>query len=110
MWEATSRSLAGLASGGRAADRYRIAGTRLYVTRGITTTTTEQYEIALLFDIDVRQTLVQKARSIGDVVVHVRRGWGHDTVILQSVSEPMRVRDMLNQMAERAQRHQQRDW
>ncbi|MEX5636764.1 PH domain-containing protein, partial [Parafrankia sp. FMc2] len=109
LWETTSQTLAGVASGGRAAGRYRLTNIRLYVTEGITTTKTEQYELGRLFDIDIRQTLVQRARSVGDVIVHVRRGWGQETVILQSVSDPARVRDMLNQLSAQA-RQPPRAW
>ncbi|WP_035920932.1 PH domain-containing protein [Frankia sp. QA3] len=98
-----------MASGGRAAGRYKLTDIRLYATQGITTTTTEQYELGWLFDIDVRQTLIQRARGVGDVVVHVRRGWGQDTVILQSVPEPMKIRDLLNQVSAQA-RQQPRSW
>ncbi|MCK9903315.1 hypothetical protein CC117_28340 [Parafrankia colletiae] len=111
LWETASQTLAGIASGGRAAGRYRVTAVRLYVTEGIATTKTEQYELGWLYDIDIRQTLVQRARSIGDVVVHVRRGWGQETVVLQSVPEPARVRDMLNQLAAHARGPQQgRGW
>ena len=110
LWEADSQSLTTLASGGRAVTgRYRLTNLRLYATQGVTTSRTEQYELAWLFDIDIQQTFLQRARGVGDVIVHVRRGWGQETVVLHSVPEPERVRDLLNQVAAQA-RQPRRHW
>jgi hypothetical protein len=69
LWEAWGKPLSGIGGG-----RYRLTAHYLYFERGTLKTDSQQVPVSALHDIDVRQTMSQKARNVGTIVVHINRG------------------------------------
>jgi len=84
--------------------RYRITSEMIYFDAGLVSNKSEQIPLWAVRDVDVSQSMTQKARKIGDVVVHCQHSdyTGRDTVTLESVDDPKSVRDLLNGHASRA--------
>ena len=59
---------------------------------------------------DVKQSLTQKARGVGDVIVRVQHDdyTGRPEVILASIPDPKAVRDLLNNQSHTARLEHQR--
>lgn len=110
LWEGERHSVAAAATGGRLVSaRYRVTASTLYFDAGLLSTRSEQVPVWALRNVNVRQTMTQKARSVGDVVVQLEHSdyTGRGVVVLESVDEPHAVRDLLNRLAEPARREYQ---
>lgn len=108
LWEGEKKSLTNAATAGKIARaRYRMTSEMLYFDAGLVSTSSEQIPLWAVRDVDVKQTMTQKARKVGDVIVHVQHSdyTGRDEITLESVEDPKRVRDLLNGHAQRA-RHE----
>jgi hypothetical protein len=68
-------------------------------------TDSQQIALSLVFDVDVKQSMTQKARGIGDVLVHVNHGSGSETITLEAIKDPKQVRDLINQTVTKAKQH-----
>jgi hypothetical protein len=55
--------------------------------------------IAHVVDVDMRQSMSQKARAVGNIVVHVQRGHGIELVVLEDVPEPQAAVGVINATA-----------
>jgi Short C-terminal domain/Bacterial PH domain len=110
IWEGETQNVTALATGGRFTLRYRLTTHNIYFEHGgITGTRQEQIPLINVQDVDVSQTLIQKTRKIGNVLVHIVRPNGRtDTAVFDSIFEPERVRDLINQTVHqvRAAAHQ----
>jgi hypothetical protein len=99
IWEGESQNLTARATGGRVAMHYRLTTHFLYFeTGGITGTKQEQIPLINVQDVDISQSLIQKSRKVGNVLVHLVRapgGW-RETATLDWVPDPTRVRDLIN--------------
>src|SRR4051812_19470539 len=69
LWEAWGKPMSGIGGG-----RYRLTSHYLYFERGTLKTDSQQVPVSALHDIDVRQSMSQKARGVGTVIVHINRG------------------------------------
>ncbi|WP_433469408.1 SHOCT domain-containing protein [Spirillospora sp. CA-128828] len=110
IWEGESRNVTARATGGRFTLHYRLTTHYLYFeTGGIGATRQEQIPLINIQDVDVSQTLIQKTQKVGNVLVHIIRPTGqHETAVLDSIVEPVQVRDLINQTVHqvRAAAHQ----
>lgn len=106
LWEGQSETLSGAASGGRLAIRYRITPHHLYFERGVLSTNSQQVPLINVRDVDVKQTMTQKARQVGDVVVHLTSEPA--PVTLESVRDAKNVRDIVNRASKEAKLNHQR--
>ncbi|MGV6991248.1 SHOCT domain-containing protein [Gordonia amicalis] len=97
LWSAKGQPLSGLGAG-----RYRLTATTLFFEHGTFTTSAQQVPTNQLFDIDLRQSLVQKSRGVGDIVVHIHRSTGVEQVILNDVPNPREAVDTINRVAHEA--------
>ncbi|MFF3066558.1 SHOCT domain-containing protein [Oerskovia sp. NPDC057915] len=97
LWSAKGQPLTGIGGG-----RYRLTATTLFFERGTLTTNAQQVPTNQLFDIDLRQTLTQKTRGVGDVVVHVQRAAGVEQVILNDVPNPREAVNIINEVSNQA--------
>ena len=99
IWEGQSRNVTARATGGRFTLHYRLTTHYLYFeTGGIAGTRQEQIPLINIQDVDVSQTLIQKTQKVGNVLVHIIRPSGqHETAVLDSIVEPVQVRDLINQ-------------
>lgn len=109
LWEGASQTLTSLASGGKVSPaRYRVTPLRIYFEKGVVRTDSQEIPLAQVTDVDLKQSMTQKARGIGDVVVHVLRGTGTELVTLEAVQNPKNVRDVVNNAAREARLAEQR--
>jgi hypothetical protein len=112
IWEGESQNVTARATGGRFTLHYRLTNHYLYFeTGGITATKKEQVPLMAVQDVDVSQTLLQKSRKVGNVLVHiVRQNGARETEVFDSVPEPIKVRDLINQTVHRVRAavHQRR--
>ena len=88
--------------GGRAAAKYTLTNHYLYFEKGLITTNAQQVPVSTLHDIDVRQSMTQKARGVGDVVVQFNRGGVAEVVTLESIGDFRNVQRMLNEVSHAA--------
>jgi len=100
IWEGQSQTLTGAATGGRGAAKYRLTNLYLYFEKGLLRTDAQQVPIADVGDVDVKQTMTQKARSVGDVVIKIHRpGRADETVTIEAVTKPRDVQRVINDTA-----------
>lgn len=69
LWEAKGKPITGIGAG-----RYRLTPHYLYFERGTLSTDSQQVPVSHLLDVDVKQSMAQKARSVGTVLVKINRG------------------------------------
>ena len=100
IWEGQSQTLTGAATGGRGATKYRLTNLFLYFEKGILRTDSGQVPIADVGDVDVKATMTQKARGVGDVLVHIRRPGGVEVVTIEAIPKPKDVQRMINDTAQ----------
>lgn len=112
LWEGEKRSLTAAATGGKMVSaKYRITREMIYFDAGLVSSKSEQIPLWAVRDVDVNQTMTQKARKVGDVVVHCQHSdyTGREQVTMESVDDPKNVRDLLNRHASEARHaYQQR--
>lgn len=112
VWEGASRNITSAASGGRLSScRYRLTNKALYFDEGLISTTSQQVPLWAVRDIDVHQGMLQKARGVGSIVIHVQHSdyTGRDQVEIKDVEGPATIRDQLNKYAVNERRdHDQR--
>lgn len=107
LWEGAPQTLTAAATGGKVQGvRYRLTPLMLLIDRGLVRTDSQQVPLVGVQDIDVKQSMSQKARGIGDVVLHVNTGTHAEKVTLESIKEPKQVRDYINGIVADAKRWQ----
>lgn len=103
LWRAESATLTSAATGGRAVKgRYRLTHEFLYFERGTLRTDAQQVPIVGVMDVDVKQSMTQKARGVGDVIVHIQRPTGIELVTMESIPQPRQAQQIINDTARRA--------
>lgn len=80
IWAAVGKPISGLGAG-----RYKLTDHYLYFEKGALTTNSQQVPISGVIDVDVRQSMAQKARGVGTVVVHINRGNRVEMVMLEDI-------------------------
>lgn len=70
-------------------------------------TSAQQVPVAHITDVDMRQALVQKARGVGNVLVHVQRSNRVELVVLEDVPEPRVAVTIINATARAARLREQ---
>ncbi|MGU3435123.1 SHOCT domain-containing protein [Actinomycetes bacterium M1A6_2h] len=97
LWYAKGQPVTGIGGG-----FYRLTKTVLFFEKGTLTTNAQQVPTNQLYDIDMRQTLVQKSRGVGDVVVHIRRDPGVEEVTLRDIPKAREAVAIINRVAHEA--------
>ncbi len=106
LWEGSSQTFAAAATGGRGGRRYRITPWHLFYETGFVTTNSQQVPLVGVRDVDVRASMTQKARGVGDIVVHLTNQ--PEPVIMESIKDAKQVRDIINRAAADARAYHQR--
>lgn len=105
LWQGQSQTLTSAATNGMAVKgRYRLTHEMLYFERGTLRTDAQQVPIIDVEDVDVKQSMTQKARGVGDVIVKIRRSSGIELVTMESIPQPRDAQQIINATA-RAARH-----
>ena len=103
IWQGERKNLTHAASSGRLVGAsYRITEDGLYFQKGVLSSSEEIIPLWAIIDVDVHQSITQKARGVGTCVVHLDTkgfNYGQSRVLLESVEEPKAVRDLLARYA-----------
>lgn len=102
LWEGESKDLTSVATGGRVVKkRYRITREFIFEDAGIIGSKEEQIPLWAVRDVDVKQSMLQKTRSVGDVSIRVESNeyTGKKAVVLDSIETPKDVRNLINEHA-----------
>ena len=97
LWEGKGQPIKGFGAG-----RYKLTRHYLYFERGSLRTDSQQVPIASVIDVDVAQSMTQKARSVGTVRVHIQRPTGIEIVAIEDIAEPRNVQQLINNTAHEA--------
>lgn len=110
LWEGQSKDLTSAASGGRLVkNSYKVTTEFIYVDSGLISSSSEQIPLWAVRDVDVKQSLLQKARGVFTVTVRCQHDdfTGRSSVVMEDVENGRQLRDLLNQHAEKARREYQ---
>ena len=99
LWEGWGKPLTGIGGG-----RYRLTAHYLYFERGTLKTDSQQVPVSALHDIDVLQSMSQKARGVGSVIVHINRGSYMERVQIVDVPNFREGQQAINAAATTARR------
>jgi len=103
IWEGYRNNITAMASSGKVVGaKYRVTEDGLYFEGGILTSREELIPLWAVVDIDLQQSITQKARGVGDCLVHLDTGrfrYGQNQVVLESISDPKAVRDLISRYA-----------
>ena len=106
LWEGAPQTLTSAATGGKVqGTKYRLTPLTLHIDKGLVRSDSQQIQLANVHDVDVSQSMSQKARSVGDVRVHCEVGTNKETVTLESIKDPKAIRDLINETVLSAKRH-----
>ena len=105
LWSGESKNLTAMASGGKIVTaKYRLTTDYLYIDTGLLSTKGEQIPLWAIRDCDLSQSLVQKARGVGDLKITCQHNdfTGKQSVVLESIEGARDLRDLINREAKRA--------
>jgi len=103
VWQGYRNNLTAMASAGTVVGaKYRLTEDGLYFEAGILTSKEELIPLWAVTDIDLRQSMTQKARGVGDCIVRLDTGrfnYGQNQVTIESISDAKTVRDLIARYA-----------
>jgi hypothetical protein len=97
IWSAVGKPLTGIGGG-----RYWLDERHLYFEKGTLRTDSQQVPIADVLDIDVKQSLSQKARGIWTVAVRVQRAQGVEIAMMEDIPDGREAQRVINDAAHAA--------
>lgn len=97
VWSETGKPLTGIGAG-----RYWMDSTYLYFERGMLRTDSQQVPISQVLDVDVAQTMTQKARNVFTVRVRIHRGPQPEIVVMEDISNGREAQRAINGAAHAA--------
>lgn len=98
LWAATGKPVTGFGAG-----RYRLTNDYLYFEAGGLKTQAQQVPTREIVDVDLRQSMTQKARGVGTLMVHVVRQDGtRETAQIIDIPNFRDGIDIINRVAEQA--------
>ena len=80
IWQAVGKPITGIGAG-----KYKLTAHYLFFEKGTLRTDSQQVPVSALLDVDVRQSMTQKARGVGTVVVHIQRPTRVELVALEDI-------------------------
>jgi len=84
---------------GIGAGRYRLDANYLYFEKGTLRTDSQQVPIAQVLDVDVKQTMTQKARGVFTLTVQIQRGAGVERVLMEDIPNGREAQRQINEAA-----------
>lgn len=82
LWQSKGKPLTGLGGG-----RFKLTAELLYVETGTLSTKAKQIGVHEIHDVDASQTMTQKARQVGDIILMANRPGGAERVALVDVPD-----------------------
>ena len=98
----TLRSAVGKPITGIGAGRFHMDSHYLYFEKGTLRTDSQQVPIASVMDVDVAQTMPQKARGVYTVKVHVQRSNRIELVLMEDIPDGREAQRIINDTAHAA--------
>jgi len=92
IWHAVGKPLTGIGAG-----RYKLTDQYLFFEKGTLRTDSQQVPVGSIVDVDVKQSMGQKARGIGTVLVHVQRGTAVEVVSMDDIPNPRDAQRIINE-------------
>lgn len=80
VWQATGKPISGIGVG-----RYKLTAHYLFFEMGALRTDAQQVPISAVLDVDVQQSMTQKARGVGTIIVHIQRATRVEVVRLEDI-------------------------
>lgn len=106
LWSGHSEDLANLASGGKVvAAAYRLTEDAIHFEAGVLSRTAEIVPLWATLDVDMKQSLTQRARGLADLVIRLDPAghkYGQTQVVLKSIRDAVSVRDLIARQANSA--------
>ena len=103
IWSTEGQPISGVGAG-----RYWLTERHLFFEKGALTTDSQQAPIAGVQDVDVEQSMSQKARDVADVIVHVERSSGDETIRLEDIPDFREAQKVINDTAHEARLRRQK--
>ncbi|QIX27951.1 DUF2510 domain-containing protein [Nocardioides sp. JQ2195] len=97
VWSAVGKPISGIGAG-----RYRMDANYLYFEKGALGTDSQQVPIAQVLDVDVKQTMTQKARGVFTLTVQIQRGANVERVLMEDIPDGREAQRQINESAHRA--------
>lgn len=105
LWAGEGKSLTAAASGGKLVGaKYKITEDYVFVSSGILRSSEEQIPMWAVRDCDIKQSMVQKARGVSNVILICEHNdfTGKQQVVLENVEDAREIRDIVNRESKRA--------
>ena len=106
LWSGHSEDLANIASGGKVvAAAYRLTEDAIQFEAGVLSRTAETVPLWATLDVDIKQSLTQRARGVSDLVIRLDPAghkYGQAQVVLKSIRDAVAVRDLIARQANAA--------
>jgi hypothetical protein len=97
IWQAVGKPVTGIGAG-----KYKLTKHYLFFEKGTLRTDAQQVPIAAVLDVDVRQSMTQKARGVGSVVVHIQRPTRVEVVTMDDIPNFREGQQAINAAAHEA--------
>jgi len=101
LWSAVGKPLTGMGAG-----RYRVTQEYLIFEKGTLSTQSHQIRMREIADVDAKQSLSQKARGVGTIVLRVIRPTGDEKVLLEDIPNFREGVDIINRLSDEARQRQ----
>jgi len=99
LWAATGKPVTGIGAG-----RYWMDAHHLYFEKGTLRTDSQQVPISAVVDVDVKQSMTQKARGVFTVLVQIQRAHGIEAVTMDDIPDGREAMRTINEAAAAARR------
>lgn len=97
VWSAVGKPITGIGAG-----RYWIDEYHLFYEKGTLSTDSQQFPLHQVIDVDVKQTMTQKARGVFLVVVSIQGPAGIEIVHMQDIPDGRGAQQIINQAVHEA--------
>lgn len=94
LWSAVGKPVTGIGAG-----RYGLTDKYLLFETGTLRTDSQQVPIASVLDVDVKQTMTQKARGVFTVLVHIQRAGRVEVVSMVDIPNGREAQRVINETA-----------
>ena len=103
LWEGSSQDATSLASRGKVTSAsYRITEDAIHFSSGVVSTREEMLPLWAVRDVDLTQSMTQRARGVGDLKLKLdatAAHYGQQVLVLKSISDSKSVRDLILKQA-----------
>ncbi|MBA2418862.1 MAG: PH domain-containing protein [Nocardioidaceae bacterium] len=82
IWQSVGKPVTGIGAG-----KYKLTAHYLFFEKGALRTDAQQVPISGVLDVDVIQSMTQKARGVGNIRVHIQRPTGVEIVMLEDIPD-----------------------